>query len=231
MPIYNDKKNKINFLTELYLSYRGRKDARTKTIRMNSNGSLESPFIRKEISLCSAAIEEQKIALIEKLLEENIKLRSFKTVLDKHYVALKTIRGNEINLGSDIFEQYTNDSNDSVNDLMKYYDVMSNNFAHTIRTHLLDIEVCNVDGSIAQNNLNIKKEYETTYVKCLKYVDILFARLFAYWSGVLKGETNGAKYTTYFAYDEIRSELIAKLNEIQNIELSDIESVILNDEV
>ncbi|MBO5944632.1 MAG: hypothetical protein J6Q50_04995 [Clostridia bacterium] len=231
MSIYNHKKNKIGFFTELYLSYRGKKDARTKSVRTGKDGSLESPFIRKEISLCSAAIEEQKIALIERLLEEHIKNEAFKASVNKHYVALRMIRENGLDFEYDISAQQTNNSNDTVDKLLKHHEMMSNKFAQNIRTHLIEIEGCNVESDIAKNDLNINKEYETTYVKCLKYVDILFARLSAYWSGVLKCDYDGAKFPTYFAYEEIKSELIAKLNEVKNIKLNDIKSVSLNNEM
>lgn len=207
---------RLSFFTESMLISRGKKDAKRNVIRLDDNGSYYSPFIKKEISLCLIAFENEKIDLLNRVTGNTVNRHSYESKILQNNYTISTIKDN-----NDYYStRKTNSSliysdNESLNNLIDYHEKMSDYFAQNSRLNSIECSKIDLSNSIIANRIISKKEYDLTYIRCSQLYELLLARLSAYWTGVLRYDSKKMIMPPHFPYKNLLAELSNQLDELK----------------
>lgn len=207
---------KLSFFTEFMLICRGKKDAKKNVIRRNNDGSYYSPFIKKEISLCLIAFENEKIDLLNRVTGNTVNCHAYEAKILQNDCIISTIKDNSNYYSTKKINDSLIYSNiESINNLIDYHEKMSDYFAQNSRLNSIECLKIDLSNSIIANRIIAKKEYDITYIRCTQLYELLLARLSAYWTGVLRYDSKKMIIPPYFPYENLLSELSNQLNELR----------------
>lgn len=207
---------KLSFFTELMLIHRGKKDAKRNVIRITDDGSYYSPFIKKEISLCLIAFENEKIDLLNRVTGNTVNCHAYEAKILQNECTIATIKdNNDYYLERKTNFPLINSNIEGINNLMDYHEKMSDYFAQNSRLNNIKCSKIDLSNSIIANKIISKKEYDITYIRCTQLYELLLARLSAYWTGVLRYDSEKMVIPPCFPYENLLSELSIQLDELK----------------
>ena len=217
------KNKNLNIFTEWYLNHRGKKDCKKEILRKVENNQYVSPFLVKEIRLCSFAIQKEQEILIKIIsdIQSEIKI-AFLRIAEKKQKStnigetdnsnhLKNLRlYGEETIDDDIIASYRNNEINTLKNI-KNKQLQSIN---------ISIEKL-VEDKQRYISL-IEKEVEITRLRCKQRYDILVARLYAYWNGVLSCTPNSQEIHPTFDIEYLFSDI---KYQIENLAIGDTYNV------
>ena len=170
------KNGKLRFITNLYLRHCGKKDVKLHIIRKNEKEHYISPFIMREIHLYTVAIKMEQEAFINTLIQDQIQIK-----LVQLKAAEKEIQKQQYN-NTGIFS-------------------LGNRDLENKEFHDLASSITAINSQKEEMLLLKRREQEILRLRCDQLYNILFAKISAYWSGVLRANKDEPTIPPVFTID------------------------------
>lgn len=180
------KRQRLGRFTEWTLARRGKKDAVNGAVRKDADGTYSSPFLQQEITLCIAQIHREKAALQNTLFELQLVVTTRKQDIERLDTKRKGISASD---APEFFDYvFRLDDNTPLDTLIEpMTDIVKCTRRAVAEQRKNDISEA-IDSIHAENErakIRQEKEIEISMLRCNQAYDMMRARLYAYWSGVL----------------------------------------------
>lgn len=191
---------KVGFYTEWRLKRLGRNDCSKNVIRQDNDGRFSSPFLKKEISLCMAAIQKEKETLYMHLAEIDTNIAIQQLRVKRREECINRIQNDITNAERlELLAEASDDMNVSSFNYNPTAYTRSECYASVLaKTNQIDNLSKSVENSsikIERNLKDSKCKLEVTKSRCQQLYELLNARLSMYWAGVLEAEPLGTSVT------------------------------------
>ena len=190
---------KLGRVAAWLLGRRGRRDAIAGTVCKNTNGLYSSPFILQEINLCIARIHKEKEYLQQMLMRLQFEISERNIEVER---MAKKLEGVSFTESPELFDYVLRFDDESF--LEQYREPMkalvdnTRKAAVEQRKNDLAETIASIQAENEKARIHVKKEVEISRLRENQEIDMLRARLFAYWSGVLSAQKDLPDITPSF---------------------------------
>lgn len=206
------KCKKIGWFTEWRLKRRGEKDCKNKIVRQGTDGKFSSPFLMQELCLCIVAIKNEKETLTKILMEIDAD-----TAAAQFYTARRKEQINRIKETIPKSEEDDLVSTYYQTDIIKAYHEIELRARISAKMKQIDDLSQSLEKNEVRKSQNLKyidSEIEITKLRCYQLYKLLEARLYSYWTGVLKANLpdDSISMPLSFEIDDLVNSIKTELN-------------------
>lgn len=219
-PCKELKRQRLGRFTEWVLTRRGKRDAANGAVRKDANGTYSSPFLRQEIALCVAQIHRERETLQSTLFELQSVVATRKLDIERLDTERERISASDV---PEFFDYvFRLDDNTPLDTLIEpMADILKCTRRAVVDQRKNSISAA-IDLIYAENErakIRQEKEIEISMLRCNQAYDVMRARLYAYWNGVLSAHIDMPDITP--SLDEQLLDGITKELRVFNQEVAD----------
>lgn len=213
-----DNQYKISFITELKLLFNGKRDAKNGCIAQIEKNFYTSPYIQKEINLCLAAFEEEKMQFYKQIKKHCVLRKDYEAKMLK----ADLVKKNDVTIYDYNYKNFLENifNNDSVNSQNSFIENLEKTGKwsrfHSHNTYKKNIEQykINTQNEISKIEINSQELYFETFFRCKIIYQIFLAKAAIYWKGVLRSKKDYSALVPSFLDESILIKLSNELKQI-----------------